>query len=197
MKRSAVQSKILWMLGGLFIAGFLAGIVGVNLWGKEDIRQAGILSTYYISQYKYLKIDSGALFFYLLFRRIKWPLLLWVLGFTAAGLPAALLYGVWLGASAGIVLTVGVMKMGLAGLLFCLGAMLPQNIIYLPVTAVFLYLICQKSKEHYQKGKIAGGWHWDRYYAAAAGSVLLLLVLGILTESYVNPFILRQLLRLF
>ncbi|MCR1840603.1 stage II sporulation protein M [Murimonas intestini] len=197
MKNLHLQKKTLWLLGGLFAAGFLTGILGVNLWGKEDISQAGILSTYYISQYKYLQIDSGALFFFLLFRRVKWLVLLWALGYTAVGLPAALIYGAWMGLSAGIVMTVAVMKMGLSGLLFCLGAMLPQNLIYLPVILIFLYFVCQKGREKYQRGKLVTGLQWDNDYTAAAGICLLLFVLGILTESYVNPWVLRQLLNIF
>ena len=94
------------------MAGLIGGVLFANLFGKNYLNQTGILSDYFLSKYKYMEIDYGNLFFYILGKRSVGILFLWIMGVTVLGCPAVWLYLVWYGFSAGMILSMSVMKFG-------------------------------------------------------------------------------------
>ena len=119
VKRVRLESRFVKGLVIFFLAGFIGGILSVNLLGDGYLSQAGILSDFFLKQYKYLEIDGIGLFFYILEKRIKWVALLWILGYTVAGVPCAAAYTAWMGFCAGTLFSIGVLKLGMLGILFC------------------------------------------------------------------------------
>lgn len=197
MKIFPMQTRFGKGLVLFFLIGFLGGIILIHLLGESYLHQAGILSDYFIRQYKYIEIDFMDLFFYILEKRLKWGLLLWVAGFTAAGVPLGSLYTGWLGFSAGTLLSISMLKMGLKGMLFSVGAVVPQIFLYVPIWIFLLYHIHQKAERRKNRGPgmTAKDLDW-RYVLIGIGTVLFLFF-GVFVESYINPWVLRQILRLF
>lgn len=196
VKRVRLESRFVKGLVIFFLAGFIGGILSVNLLGDGYLSQAGILSDFFLKQYKYLEIDGIGLFFYILEKRIKWVALLWILGYTVAGVPCAAAYTAWMGFSAGTLFSIGVLKLGMLGILFCAGAMVPQIFIFVPAWIFFLYGIYRKSVRRNQGGRNpSGGIDWN--YILIGVGMCLFLLFGILVESYINPWIVKRILRLF
>ncbi len=144
-------------LSYFFLAGFIGGILSVNLLGDGYLSQAGILSDFFLKQYKYLEIDGIGLFFYILEKRIKWVALLWILGYTVAGVPCAAAYTAWMGFCAGTLFSIGVLKLGMLGILFARGNGASDFFIYVPAWIFFLYGIYRKSARRNQGGRNPSG----------------------------------------
>lgn len=172
----------------VFFLGFAMGIILINILGRGYLSEAGILSEYFLSQYKYMEINALDLFFYIMEKRIKWEVIVWVLGYTAIGVPCAVAFILWFGFAAGVLLSISVLKMGGAGILFCLAATLPQMLIYIPVWFMLIYNV-------YKKRERKGSANWS--YALVGVGALLFTGVGVLVESYINPLLLRQILRIF
>ena len=130
----------------IFMLGFVVGIFLANAAGKSYLSQSGILSDYYLSKYKYMEIDSVSLLLFVLQKRLKWILLLWGAGFTILGAPLVLAYSGWIGFSAGLILSVSVIRFGFVGIIFCAVGIFPQGIIYMPVLVYFAENIYKMSQ---------------------------------------------------
>lgn len=187
MRNINLRSKFSKRIAILFLLGFAGGILLINLLGKSYLNQAGILSDYFLKQYKYLEIDSIQLFFYILEKRMKWVAVLWILGYTAIGIIAGGGYTLWFGFSAGTLLSISVLKLGVKGMLFCVGAMFPQILIYVPAWVFFLYAINSKAEKR----------NFDWGYTLAGIGMCLITLFGIFVESYMNPWVVKQILRIF
>lgn len=179
----------------LFLAGGIVGFWILNLQAGEEPRGSQVLSDYLIQQYKYMDLDTGRLFYYILEQRILWPLLLWGLGLTGVGILAAAAWCGWLGILGGVLIGIGAARFGFGAIPFCICALLPQGLFYLPAWTLLLRGILQRHSRGEKKHFSLRTADW-RY-----GGILLvsgaLFLLGILTESYINPLLMKQILRLF
>lgn len=204
----------------IFMLGFVVGIFLANAAGKSYLSQSGILSDYYLSKYKYMEIDSAGLLLFVLQKRLKWILLLWGAGFTILGVPLVLAYSGWIGFSAGLILSVSVIRFGFVGVIFCAVGIFPQGIIYIPVLIYFaehIYKMSQ-SKVHGSSPtanfKMAHSKIGTRHgnaksldslrtnnkstlsqYIGILIFVFLLFMVGVLMESYINPTLIKSFLK--
>lgn len=192
MKRWGIHVRFLRGMAALAVLGMILGAMAVNVLADSTVDRAGILSDYFLRQYKYLKIDTTELFLYILGKRMKWVFLLWVLGFTAAGLPCAGAYVTWAGFSAGTLMGIAVLKLGGRGILFTAAAVFPQLLFYIPAWIFFLNGIYLKTggvaKRRGTGSGVAG-------YVLLLAGMCLFMVFGILMESSLNPWFVRQVLQ--
>lgn len=171
------KEKSIWMI--LFLGGFLAGIAGICLFPEQLAIETGFLDSTFLNHLKNLDVDRLGLFFYSLRCRIGFAaalILLSAAGLAAVGIAAGLL---WSGLSAGAVLTVLSMRYGVKGLLFFLSCILPQQLLFIPAYMMLMDL-CMKRKE---KRKIL--------------LPTAVVITGCLIESYVNPIIMKVVLKFF
>lgn len=173
--------------GAMFLAGLLFAFFLVN--GMKDffIQRAGILSDYYFRQLKYREFDGRKLLPYFLGKRMKWAALLLGGSFLRITFPAMLSFAAWMGFSFGLLVGIGVLKFGGTGLLIGLLLILPQGVCYLAGAFVLFQALI---------GWESAGNYWPSFPAKRVFLGVLLLFLGILTESYVNPWCLRMIFRL-
>lgn len=174
-----------------FAGGLLIGIIYGGFFAKTYMEQVGFLSDYFLVHYLKNEIDGNQLFPYLLKGRGASLFVLWTLGSSFLGGFLIYLALLWVGFSTGIYLIAGIMKNGLAGLGFCIAAFFPQALFYLPAFGLVLiqaYVTARRQE--------VGRERAVRYFAVLLVSFLLLF-LGVLTESYVNPSILKKLLKNF
>ena len=75
---------MLWFY--LFLASFLLGVVVMNLGNEIFLSEEGIFSTASINRLKYIEIDSGSFFKYVLKHRIGEGAILILLSTTGIGL---------------------------------------------------------------------------------------------------------------
>ena len=185
------------MKGGL-LGAFVAGIFMANIMGREAVSNAGILNDYFVEKFQYTEINGDNLFFYIFGERVPLLLLLLLLAFTAFGIIGGILMIGWQGFSIGFMLSSAIAKYGMKGILLVLGGLFPQYLFYLPVYLLYCYLTVYLRQRLYMDGR---GQILDRGYIFAAGllagaGLLFLFAAGIFLESYINPAILKQILKI-
>lgn len=177
----------------LFLPCFLAGILVANWIGQTELLQSGRLNEYYVSQLAYTGIDSGEYFGYLLGQRGRTFGLLALLSYTWMGLPAFLIVIGWYGFSLGYLFVNALVSMGFQGMLFIVVSLLPQLLCYVP--ALFFLLQSMRADRH--KPMRFLGMHLDGRTGRVRCLILAvgLLAAGIWLEAYVNPMMLKNMIR--
>ena len=72
MKKWGMNAGFLRSAAVLLVLGITMGAMAVNVLADSAVGRAGILSDYFLRQYKYLEIDTTGLFLYILGKRMKW-----------------------------------------------------------------------------------------------------------------------------
>ena len=135
-------------------------------------------------------VEKGKFFEYLLFARAGMPLLLIFLGITILGTIAVAVLLLWYGFLAGILLTAALFQMGIRGVGYLLVGMFPQMLVYVPVTAALLLIVCQMSQKFWRPREQTVK-RYLRYFLQCF-TLFALYLWGILLESYINPVILKH-----
>lgn len=196
-KKLQVQTIFLFV----FTAGFLAGILLTNFCGKNYVQETGILSQYFIQRFKQGKMDSMDYFYYLLTSRSKGLVLLWIFGTTMFGIAAVYAYLFWFGLSGGILLTSSVMNYGMKGIVVCVVSGIPQYLFYIPLGLFLLRLVYQTSAAVYFPRMQAYTTERSKGYILLKYTgcfclALLGIFIGIWLESWLNPVILKKILKI-
>ena len=133
--------------------GFLLGIVYVNFVARKYMAEPGIFSDFFLNQFQSVSIDVKEYVWYLLRLRAAPFLALAGLSFTKAGKISAVLFLVWTGISAGILVSAAVLKMGIKGNILCLSGLFPQFLFYIPAFAILLLYWYTISPSHWNRPK--------------------------------------------
>ena len=200
MQQSSIKNS--YYVIYLFTIGLFLGILIVNLGYDAWIKDGSLLGMDMIGRLKNSVPDSGGLFSYIIKHRLLTVCMLGLLATTIIGLPVVCGYICYVGLAAGCLLSVAVIRYGIRGLLLVAAGILPQGILLIPAyIALFIWavnvnrMLYSKNpyKEHYlrysrqiyiQKGlQIAG--------------IAVVVIIGCLLESYVNPKMLHFILKIF
>ena len=179
-EREARKKKLL----SFFLTGFVLGVFYILLLGRSQNSNM-LMSSYSFSKYQYMEYSPLDLLGYILKSRLSVLVFLWLMGLTVIGSMTVLLFGLWVGFSFGLILTMAVTKLGMAGIILCLISMLPQYLVYIPAFLFGLLRI-------YEMSRIK---KWNGAYVGAFGVTCFLVILGAFLESYVNPLFLKLLLK--
>lgn len=184
----------------LFMVGFLVGIVIANLGAKQFLNQAGIFGDYFFVKFQNTKVEFLELFWFVVQKRMKWIFLIWILSLTILGVPCIWVTYLWNGLLGGILLSLSVMRMGFGGILICFLGVLPQFFLYVPIIFLFLDKAYSVSLSQYGKHKkfsYSSSQKKDFLsYLSFLFLILVIMILGIFLESYVNPMIMKQILKI-
>ncbi|MDO5538458.1 MAG: stage II sporulation protein M [Eubacteriales bacterium] len=194
MRKQKIKEMLFW---GFLFTGFAAGVLFVNLWGNTYLGDISIFGPEQMKTVAGLETDPGELFRYLVFERAKGILLLWLLGYTVAGIPAALFTFGWLGAAAGILLSTCIIEMRLAGIIVFLTALLPQWLVYMPMIWMLCTQIYDKGIVRYQKGRYFDNWEKEKQYLSILLLTAALLAAGAVLETFASPWLMRQVVNFF
>ena len=163
-----------------FMPGFLLGIIYVNFIVRKYMAEPGIFSDYFLDQFQSVTVDAREYIWYLLRLRAVPFLALAGLSFTKARKISAVLFLVWTGISAGILISSAVLNMGIKGSLLCIVGLFPQFLLYIPAYVVLLWY-CYTAPQT----------HWNRQKTVF---VSLTMAVGIILEMYVNPILVKAFL---
>ena len=199
-KTDAVRNQPFWikMMKIFLLISFVAGIFAANLIGREAVSHAGVLNDYFIEKFQYTQIKGENLFFYVVGERLPMMLLLFLLIVTSFGIPGGILVLGWQGFSVGFMLSTGIAKYGIKGIMLVLGGLFPQYLFYFPV---YIFYCCMAVFLR-QRLRGQGGNRSERGFVYGMGMLAVVLMLamftaGIFLESYVNPVILKNVLKFF
>lgn len=175
--------------GYLVLAAFLAGIVGANLMGEHILTTYGILNTFYLDQYTNTQLAYEHLLVRICIVRLKSAGVLWLLGSVIKGTAFFLLSKCFVAGTVGFFMVAAIENMGAAGLIVAVCALLPQWVFYL--LAWLLYSSCRIKMSHY----VSGNQRLE--YIGVYAVIFLCIGAGIVTETYLNPLLLQQILKYF
>ncbi|MBQ8185000.1 MAG: stage II sporulation protein M [Lachnospiraceae bacterium] len=173
-----------------FLVGFGLGVFYIIFLGHSENSNM-LMSSYFFSKYQYMEYSPLDLLGYILKLRIPTLAFLWLMGLTVAGSIMVLGFSLWTGFSLGLIWTMAVTKLGMAGLLLCLMSMIPQYFVYFPTFTYGLLRIYEmaQNKKMTQNKKVLGVYVGA--FLVTAGLVLV----GAILESYVNPWLLKTLIK--
>lgn len=195
------KSRSLWtrLMQGSLLGAFMAGILVANLMGREAVSNAGILNDYFVEKFQYTEINGQNLFFYIIGERVPMLLLLLLLTLTSLGIAGGILMLDWQGFSVGFMLSTAIAKYGMKGILLVLGSLFPQYVFYFPVYILYCYFAVYL-RRRMNKDRAGNGSDRRYIYGAwliAAMGILAIFITGIFLESYINPTILKKILKFF
>lgn len=183
----------------LFMTGLFLGIILVNIrhdvWMDED----GLLNTAMMKQLQSSELDGSYLFGYILKHRVSTILILCVLASTMIGLPIVCGYVCYLGASAGCILSIAVIRYGVRGLFFMAASVFPQALLLVPGYFLLFQWGMECNRSLYGKtdgfeGRYLIGKQFILKKGISLAGILFLIILGCMIESYVNPQIVHYIL---
>ena len=173
----------------LFFLVFLGGVISANILGIVSGRELGAMNEYFINRYMYANIQGRELFPFLFYKRVPEMLLLL---FLSIGIYGSLIvdgYICYLGFSVGFLSVIAIMNYGIRGIFLIFGFFLPQWLFYAPVLVLWRHELRRYKFEEHSKKK-----NMQLLLLAALGGLLFLL--GLFSESYVNPFFLQKIIRI-
>lgn len=160
-----------------FLAGLFGGVLYANLIADSYLTANGIFSSFYLAQFSSIFVDKTEFLFYLLKIRVIPAGILLLAGGLGIRKLASVLYFLWYGFLAGILLVTSIIQLGVQGIIVSLFALFPQMIFYILAYAVMVWALY--------------AWPQVKWSPSKTVFVVLMLSVGILTEVYVNPVLLK------
>lgn len=161
-----------------YMVGFLVGILYANLISRQYIMASGIFSEYFLSQYAAIEVIAEEYLSYILQVRLVPIIVLVIFGQTRFRKPMVIFWLVWVGFSSGMLLVAAIVQLGAKGILLCVIGSTPQFVFYLLSYVVLLWYFYTYPASRWNYGKTV--------------FVILTLVLGIASEAYVNPILMKM-----
>ena len=165
------------LLISLLVVGFFVGVIYENLISKNQVITTELFSKRNLQRYLQTDVIAEKYFWYIIKERVIFLILICILAcmkwkkiFIALCL---LLSGFFIGTFC----VTSVLQLGIKGLLFCFAGLFPQMIFY-----VFLYGILFVHWFHYPEQQ------WNRTKTLFT---VVLFVIGIILEVYVNPMVVK------
>lgn len=194
-KNESIWAKV---IKAFLFASFVAGIFAANLMGREAVSNAGVLNDYFIEKFQYAQVNGENLLFYIMRERLPLLLLLFLLLFTSFGVLGGVFALGWQGFSVGFMLSTGIAKYGVKGMVLVLGGLFPQYLFYFPVYLLYCSLAVSLRQQLRGEGNGASP---DRKVLYGMGLLALAILLamfaaGIFLESYINPVVLKNILKI-
>ncbi len=177
---------------GAFLVGLALGILCPNLVPKSAVKMNGLSDIVLLQKYLSEPITQRDYFLYLLRQRGVGYLLGAAFGISIFGVPMSLAWMAAMGFYVGAVLASTLLVGGVWGFLLGLGILMPQYLVYIPVSMLFFGLCYQMSVGCW-KGEGHTGRDYGNYVLFMLALMLVLLA-GFLIESYANPALLKLLM---
>lgn len=185
----------------LFMTGLFLGILLVNIkydiWMQED----GLLNVSMLRQLQGIELDGGYLLGYIMKHRVLTILIIGMLASTMIGLPIVCGYVCYLGISAGCILSIAVIRYGIRGLFFMAASVFPQALLLVPGYFLLFRWGIDCNRKLYGKndgleGRYLVGGQFILKKGIRLAGILIIVILGCILESYVNPKVVHFILKI-
>ncbi len=186
----------------LFLGSFLLGVVAMNFGNEFFLTEEGIFSTASINRLKYIEIDSSSFLKYVLKHRMGEGVVLILLSGTGIGLVSVYACIIWQGMLAGMTITAATIRFGMKGLLLILGGVFPHQLLLIPAQVMLLGWCYENCGRGRFSGKYAVCYVQSRKQQFLRQGIVLLwigivILIGCILESYVNPIFISDLIKIF
>lgn len=180
----------------VYFAAFLIGILLANLLGAEQLKQYGVFNEYFLKQFLYASVNYNDFLFYVAENRGMIFLLLLLFGVTRFGMPVHFLYIIWNGFSFGIAMVSVIVNFGVKGILVLCAFLLPQYLFYIPLYFMlffFSFHCSEAMKNDRHTRQLFSKVIWAVFFF---GSMVILFIIGIMTESHINPYLIKKIIKI-
>ena len=161
----------------------------------------GILNISTLSRIRYLNVNGTMLLRYTLFERFKSAFILIILSTTFLGISALYFFVMMQGVLSGMFLTAAVIRYGFRGILLLLAGIFPQQLLLIPAWIMLLnwcyHLCCKFYFPERDVGLNSNQSHFLLRKCIFLLWIMAVVIIGSILESYVNPIILSEVLKLF
>lgn len=186
----------------IFFLGIITGIILVILCRNKLQTDISIFNEEWILYMQNTVIENKTLFLYVLFERLKALGFMFLLATTFAGIFCIYSYVGVMGSGFGAMMAILCLRYGIKGLGMIIAAIFPQVLVYFPAFIYLFhmcYLVCVKlyfpHKDYWKgSGTTKVFLFKNILYICIA---LVVVIIGVLLESYVNPKIIFSFLKNF
>lgn len=190
----------------LFLMGFVFGIF-LYLWKHNEVRSD---KTYFIETILWrmgnYEIDVHTYFMFLLQKRMLLWFVLTVSATTFLGLCIIRLFFIWNGICFGGILSMYLYWYGGKGMIYLFFLLFPQMFCYIPAFVGLCYLLEKIYNKIYSNRDYGytyayadkGVERWNKLQKIMLYfGLLLVAIIGVVFESYVNPFVVKKIINFF
>ena len=184
--------RFLFLIG--FVIGLSAAYFGRGIW----FQTTGILDEDTLYRMKYMTVDSGVLFAYVLCKRCRNFFVLIIMATTYLGLVFCGGITVKYGFSIGFLISMAIYRYGIKGLLLGIVGAFPQYLCYVPAIFLLIRWCEELHRSIYFYHNITG--QGKKSLPGRLGKlalILMVLVFGCILECFVNPVLLKGFLQFF
>lgn len=184
--------RFLFLIG--FGIGLFAAYFGRGIW----FQTTGILDEDTLNRMKYMTVDSGVLFAYVLCKRCRNFFVLIIMATTYLGLVFCGGITVKYGFSIGFFISTAIYRYGIKGLLLGIVGAFPQYLCYVPAILLLIRWCEELHRSIYFYHNITG--QGKKSLPGRLGRlafVFLTLLFGCVLECFVNPVLLKGFLQFF
>ena len=184
--------RLLFLIG--FGIGLFAAYFGRGIW----FQTTGILDEDTLYRMKYMTVDSGVLFAYVLCKRCRNFFVLIIMATTYLGLVFCGGITVKYGFSIGFFISTAIYRYGIKGLLLGIVGAFPQYLCYVPAILLLIRWCEELHRSIYFYHNITG--QGKKSLPGRLGKlalILMVLVFGCILECFVNPVLLKGFLQFF
>ncbi len=168
----------------LFCAVLVICVIAILLTGKNTILQSTVFDWNTLCLFRLQNIDRVELLMYVLRQRCFIIPGLLLVSTTYLGKTIGYLLCAWYGMGIGIIAGTVLLRYGFAGIFLLLGSAFPQYLFYVPAFVISLGMSYTQKKA-------------DRRLFTQVLVLELVVLLGCLSESYVNPDVMEKIINLF
>ncbi len=182
----------------LFLIGFGIGLFAAYFGREIWFQTTGILDEDTLYWMKYMTVDSGVLFAYVLCKRCRNFLVLIIMATTYLGLVFCGGITVKYGFSIGFFISSAVYRYGIKGLLLGIVGAFPQYLCYVPTILLLIRWCEELHRSIYFYHNITG--QGKKSLPGRLGKlalILMVLIFGCVLECFVNPVLLKGFLQFF
>ena len=186
----------------LFFASFLLGVIVMNMGNEALLSEDGIFSAASINRLKYIEIDNGRFLQYVLKHRLGEGIALVLLSTTGLGAVSVYIFILWQGLLTGMKITAAIIRFGIRGFLLLLGGMFPHQLLLVPAEIMLLgwcYESCGKGR--FPESYVSSYTGSKKQRFLRQGIMLLwisiVILIGCILESYVNPILISDVVKIF
>lgn len=176
----------------VFFLGIIVGILLIFLFRSRLQTDISVMNEEWILYIQNGQVNCKSLFVYILLKRVKELGIFVLMSTTFIGLICIYGYTALLGMGTGILMGVACLRYGVKGIVLVLAASFPQVLVYVPVFIYIFhlcYLLCVKlyfpHKDYWKSSSSTKVFLFKNVFAIIIAIVVV--IIGILLESYVNP----------
>lgn len=174
----------------------------MNLGTEIFLSETGIFSTASMNRLKYIEINNMSFLKYVLKHRMGEGVFLILLSSTGIGLVSIYACVVWQGMLAGMTITAATVRFGMKGLLLILGSVFPHQLLLIPAQVMLLGWCYENCCKRHLAGNYTLPYYRSKKQQFLHQGIILLwiwivILIGCFLESYVNPMLVSDLVKIF